>query len=155
MRTGSATEPTDIDLAEVDRGVGARLRHRRVELGLSQFQVAEQAGVSFQQIQKYEKGANRIGASRLFALGEALGVTVDYFFADFYAAPSRDRGGLAAAPERQAAHGGADAFDAAQASSAMPELDIIGDDNVRRAIRELIRATARLREGGPADGGQS
>ena len=64
----------------VDRLVGQRLRRRRLQLGLSQLSVAEAIGVTFQQIQKYEGGTNRIVASRLFDLAQVLDVPVAYFF---------------------------------------------------------------------------
>jgi transcriptional regulator with XRE-family HTH domain len=65
---------------ETDVLVGARARIRRVELGLSQTELANALGVTFQQVQKYEKGTNRIGASRLHAMAGVLGVPVNYFF---------------------------------------------------------------------------
>ncbi|MEL6828802.1 MAG: helix-turn-helix transcriptional regulator [Pseudomonadota bacterium] len=63
-----------------DLHVGKRLRRRRRLLGMTQQDLASQVGVRFQQIQKYECGANRITASRLYALSRALGVSVQYFF---------------------------------------------------------------------------
>lgn len=65
----------------VDQHVGRQLRRRRTYLGLSQSDVAEALGVTFQQVQKYERGATRISASRLHILSEALEVPVSYFFA--------------------------------------------------------------------------
>lgn len=65
---------------EVDQHVGRRLRDRRILLGLTQHELAECLGISFQQTHKYEKGTNRIAAGRLFEIAHALGVTVDYFF---------------------------------------------------------------------------
>ncbi len=64
----------------VDKHVGKRLRIRRSLLGLSQEKLAEQVGVTFQQVQKYERGANRVSSSRLFQFSKILGVPVDYFF---------------------------------------------------------------------------
>ncbi|WP_327216416.1 helix-turn-helix domain-containing protein [Xaviernesmea oryzae] len=64
----------------VDALVGSRVRMRRVILGLSQQTLAEALGVTFQQLQKYEKGANRIGASRLQRLAQVLDVPVGFFF---------------------------------------------------------------------------
>src|SRR3712207_7041858 len=60
----------------VDRLVGARMRLRRQSLGMSQTELGEKIGVTFQQIQKYELGANRVGASRLASVAAALGVPV-------------------------------------------------------------------------------
>lgn len=64
----------------VDAHVGSRLRMRRTLLGLSQQKLGEKLGLTFQQIQKYERGANRIGASRLFELSRILDVKPAFFF---------------------------------------------------------------------------
>jgi transcriptional regulator with XRE-family HTH domain len=64
----------------VDRHVGSRVRMRRVLVGLSQERLGESLGLTFQQVQKYEKGTNRIGASRLQQISRILGVPVEYFF---------------------------------------------------------------------------
>ena len=64
----------------VDTHVGARVRLRRTLLGMSQEKLGSAVGLTFQQIQKYERGANRIGASRLFDMARALDVPVQYFF---------------------------------------------------------------------------
>jgi transcriptional regulator with XRE-family HTH domain len=64
----------------VDQHVGGRLRQRRTLLGLSQEKLGEAVGLTFQQIQKYEKGANRIGASRLYQFSEVLDIDIAYFF---------------------------------------------------------------------------
>ncbi|AJD54436.1 Transcriptional regulator, contains XRE-family HTH domain [Thalassospira xiamenensis M-5 = DSM 17429] len=66
----------------VDIHVGKRLRMRRTLLGLTQNAVAKSVGLTFQQLQKYERGGNRIGASRLYDLAQALDVPVSYFFDD-------------------------------------------------------------------------
>ncbi len=66
----------------IDVHVGARLRQRRTLLGMSQTTLGEGIGLTFQQVQKYEKGTNRISASRLFYLTGVLDVTVEYFFDD-------------------------------------------------------------------------
>ena len=65
---------------DVDRHVGARMRERRIMLGLTQQQMAELIGVTYQQAHKYEKGINRVAAGRLYNIAEALGVEVGYFF---------------------------------------------------------------------------
>lgn len=64
----------------VDVHVGKRIRHRRWLIGMTQQQLAEQVGIKFQQIQKYETGANRVSASRLWDIAEALDVPVSFFF---------------------------------------------------------------------------
>jgi transcriptional regulator with XRE-family HTH domain len=64
----------------VDIYVGSRVRMRRIILGMSQEKLAEALGLSFQQVQKYEKGKNRIGSSRLQSISEILGVPIQFFF---------------------------------------------------------------------------
>jgi len=64
----------------VDVHVGKRVRHRRWLTGMTQQQLAEQVGIKFQQIQKYETGANRVSASRLWDIADALDVPVSFFF---------------------------------------------------------------------------
>ncbi|MEM9581049.1 MAG: helix-turn-helix transcriptional regulator [Pseudomonadota bacterium] len=64
----------------VDAHVGKRIRHRRWLVGETQQQLAEKVGIKFQQIQKYETGANRVSASRLWDIAEALDVEVSFFF---------------------------------------------------------------------------
>lgn len=65
---------------EVDIHVGTRLKQRRVAMGMSQGELAEAVGITFQQVQKYERGANRMSASRLYEFANVLDVTVGYFF---------------------------------------------------------------------------
>ncbi len=66
----------------VDAQVGARIRMRRLELNMTQDKLGAALGVTFQQLQKYEKGTNRVSASRLHQLSEVLQVPVDYFFSE-------------------------------------------------------------------------
>ena len=88
----------------IDVHVGKRLRLRRTLLGMSQERLGELLGLTFQQVQKYERGVNRIGSSRLFELGQILDVPVSFFFDDLPGrhAPvggrSRPRGPARAAP---------------------------------------------------------
>jgi transcriptional regulator with XRE-family HTH domain len=65
---------------DVDAHVGSRLRQRRMLLGISQEQLAEMLGLTFQQVQKYERGTNRVSASRLFQLARALDTPITWFF---------------------------------------------------------------------------
>lgn len=80
----------------VDIHVGGRVRFRRMLLGMSQEKLGERLGLTFQQVQKYEKGINRIGASRLFDLSHVLGVPVQFFYdeapAAYESTPSREVG---------------------------------------------------------------
>jgi transcriptional regulator with XRE-family HTH domain len=88
----------------IDVHVGARIRQRRTLLGMSQEKLGEAIGLTFQQVQKYERGANRVGSSRLFDLARVLDVPVSYFFEDMSAgtaskSPSRLRGLAEPKPE--------------------------------------------------------
>ncbi len=75
MTTISAKRPNSTDVY-----VGGKVRMRRKMLGMSQEKLGEQLGITFQQVQKYEKGANRIGASRLQAISQILEMPISYFF---------------------------------------------------------------------------
>lgn len=68
--------------SSIDAHVGSRVRLRRMLIGMSQEKLGELLGLTFQQVQKYEKGANRIGASRLYDISQILAVPVSYFFDD-------------------------------------------------------------------------
>ncbi len=84
---------------DIDLHLGKRLRRRRRLLGLTQEQVAEGVGIRFQQIQKYECGANRISAARLWQLAQVLDVPVNYFYDGLTETPMRrERDGVPADP---------------------------------------------------------
>lgn len=70
------------DLREIDKQIGSRLRTMRLERGISQHCLGSALGISFQQIQKYERGLNRMGASRIVQLSKFLGVSINDFFQD-------------------------------------------------------------------------
>ena len=72
----------DLDRAPnpIDRHVGLRIRMRRKELGISQERLAESIGLTFQQVQKYERAANRVSASKLWEMARALNTTISYFY---------------------------------------------------------------------------
>src|SRR5438876_11990831 len=72
----------------VDVHVGSRVRLRRTLLGMSQEKLGDAIGLTFQQVQKYERGANRVGSSRLFDLARVLDVPVSYFFDEMSASTS-------------------------------------------------------------------
>lgn len=76
----------------VDVHVGKRIRHRRWMSGTTQQQLAEQVGIKFQQIQKYETGMNRVSASRLWDIANVLSVPVSFFFEGLDAQPAADQG---------------------------------------------------------------
>src|SRR5512144_1355925 len=86
----------------VDIHVGSRVRLRRTLLGLSQEKLGEAVGLTFQQIQKYERGANRIGASRLFEFSRILDVPVSFFFEDMAERLQEGEGTFALADQPQA-----------------------------------------------------
>ena len=87
---GNTAEPGETPVAaarrstsrtqDVDRHVGARVRERRIMLGLTQQQLADLIGVTYQQAHKYERGINRVSAGRLFEIAQVLSVPVSYFF---------------------------------------------------------------------------
>jgi transcriptional regulator with XRE-family HTH domain len=120
-----------------DKHVGSRLRMRRLMLGMSQTVIADALGLTFQQVQKYEKGANRISASRLQQLSQILQVPVPFFF----------EGAPAASGIPQAAKGTADAPSPAYLTDFLATSDgldlvkafmCIEDAKLRRAIVRLV-----------------
>jgi transcriptional regulator with XRE-family HTH domain len=124
----------------IDVHVGSRVRLRRTLLGMSQEHLAEALGLTFQQVQKYERGANRVGASRLFDLSRVLDVPVDYFFEDM-----GDE--VMAASPRHMVHATVDPPDIAEVLMAQREtLELvrayyrIADPEVRKQVHELARA---------------
>jgi transcriptional regulator with XRE-family HTH domain len=127
----------------IDAHVGSRVRLRRMLLGMSQEKLAEKLGLTFQQVQKYEKGINRIGASRLFELAQLLGVGVDYFYED---APSMERvGAVVPAPgfaERSGESYIVDFLNSREGLELNRAFTRITDPRVRRSIIELVRALA-------------
>jgi len=80
MGTVGDSGPRRSRAQDIDRHVGARMRERRIMLGLTQQQMAELIGVTYQQAHKYEKGINRVAAGRLYNIAQALGVDIGYFF---------------------------------------------------------------------------
>ena len=116
----------------VDVHVGKRIRHRRWLVGMTQQQLAEKVGIKFQQIQKYETGANRVSASRLWDIADALEVPVSFFF-DAYEAEGE---GEDAAAKIEGVPtdllGDKEALDLVRSYYAIPE-------NQRRRLFELAR----------------
>ncbi len=82
----------------VDVHVGKRVRHRRWMVGMTQQQLGDIVGIKFQQIQKYETGMNRISASRLWDIAQALGVSISFFFEGFDEQPDAIAEGSAPVP---------------------------------------------------------
>jgi transcriptional regulator with XRE-family HTH domain len=116
--------------------VGLRIRMRRKELGISQERLAEALGLTFQQVQKYERAANRVSASKLFEIARALSTSVSYFYEGLHAADELSAAG--AAPNLDA-----QAFlmtpEGAELAAMFPKL---GRARVRRKVVELVRALA-------------
>lgn len=126
----------------IDAHVGSRVRLRRMLLGMSQERLGEQLGLTFQQVQKYEKGVNRIGASRLFELAQILGVPVQFFYEE---APTATSGRAAAAPgfaERPTESFVIDFLGSREGLELNKAFMRISDARTRRAIVELVRALA-------------
>jgi transcriptional regulator with XRE-family HTH domain len=126
----------------IDLHVAARLRMRRMMRGVSQEALAARIGVTFQQIQKYEKGHNRIGASRLFQLASALEAPMDYFFE-----------GLPESGVRQQAHEDADVAATAMLSTAEGVQMHLAFSRIRSAAtrRRVIDLLATIVEGEAAE----
>jgi len=125
----------------IDVHVGGRVRFRRMLLGMSQEKLGEKLGLTFQQVQKYEKGINRIGASRLFDLAQVLGVSVQFFYEE---APSADAPQLLQAGfGEKPAEGSIVEFlrsrDGLELNKAFVR---ISDVKARRAIVDLVRSLA-------------
>lgn len=117
----------------VDVHVGKRIRHRRWLVGMTQQQLAEQVGIKFQQIQKYETGANRVSASRLWDIADALDVPVSFFFEGIDAEQEAAEEPAAAAAAMPAdILGDKEALDLVRSYYAIPE-------NQRRRLFELAR----------------
>lgn len=131
----------------VDTHVGGRVRLRRMLLGLSQEKLAEQLGLTFQQVQKYEKGINRIGASRLFELAHVLGVPVSFFYEDLAVlkGKAQDLRGLAESPAESYILDFLNSREGLELNRAFLR---VADPKVRRSIVDLVRALASEHEDG-------
>ena len=123
----------------VDVHVGSRVRYRRMIIGMSQEKLGERMNLTFQQIQKYEKGTNRIGASRLFQLSKILEVPVGYFFEDAFAnsVPSSPLQGMRE-PEQEAVL--LDFLNSREGLDLNRAFAKIHDPKVRRRVIDLVRA---------------
>jgi transcriptional regulator with XRE-family HTH domain len=132
----------------IDVHVGSRIRLRRNMLGISQEKLGESLGLTFQQIQKYERGANRVGASRLWQLSRFLDVPVEFFFdtIDPVRAPAIP-GGFAEPP--------AEAFEA-DPMRQQETIDLVEayyqvqDSTIRRKLLDLLKALAAAEQPQPA-----
>ncbi|MEA4837709.1 MAG: helix-turn-helix domain-containing protein [Rhodospirillaceae bacterium] len=134
----------------IDVHVGSRVRLRRTLLGMSQEKLGEAIGLTFQQVQKYERGANRIGASRLFDLSRVLDVPVSFFFdvmSDDVSeqAPSQMNAGLA---EPASPSFDADPMTKRETLELVRAYYRIPDPQVRKRVFELTKALANASDGG-------
>ncbi|MBX9463614.1 MAG: helix-turn-helix domain-containing protein [Aquamicrobium sp.] len=121
----------------IDIHVGGRIRLRRNMLGLSQEKLGESLGITFQQIQKYEKGTNRVGASRLQAIASILEVPVAFFFEDAPGGPAAE--GLS--EESQTTYV-VDFLSSTEGLRLNRAFVRISDPKVRAKIIDLVRALA-------------
>lgn len=130
--TGRKPNPVDVH-------VGTRVRYRRMIVGMSQEKLGEKMNLTFQQIQKYEKGTNRIGASRLFQLSKILDVPVGYFFEDAFAnaSPTHAMQGLHE-PEQEGYL--LDFLNSREGLDLNKAFAKIQDPKVRRRVIDLVRA---------------
>jgi transcriptional regulator with XRE-family HTH domain len=130
--------------AEVDMHVGARVRMRRRFLGLTQQALAESLGLTFQQVQKYERGANRVSASKLYEIARALHVPVPYFFEGL-----ADTGSGADDSARDTELSIREFLMTPEGQELAQLYPRIGPSRLRRQVLELVRAIA----GDERDGG--
>ena len=110
----------------IDRYVGSRLRVRRLGLGMSQSKLGQAIGVTFQQVQKYENGANRVGASNLYKMAKALGVDVGFFYDGMPQGAAKGKG------------------KGTRGRRAQPSVEIAGDPTRSREIIALMHNYARI-----------
>lgn len=120
-----------------DTHVGGRIRLRRNMLGMSQEKLGENLGITFQQIQKYEKGTNRVGASRLQAIASILGVPVAFFFEDLPGQDAASGSGFAEDSTTGLAMEFCTSAEGLQLNRAFVK---ISDPKVRRRIIDLIKS---------------
>ena len=125
----------------IDRHVGSRVRLRRMLVGMSQEKLGDALDLTFQQVQKYEKGANRIGASRLQQIAKVLGVPVEFFFegAPTPSEPPSATPGFAEAPNTGYVIDFLASSEGVQLNRAFVR---IRDGKVRRRIIDLVEAIA-------------
>jgi transcriptional regulator with XRE-family HTH domain len=127
----------------VDIHVGGRVRFRRMLLGMSQEKLGERLGLTFQQVQKYEKGINRIGASRLYDLSKVLSVPVQFFYDEAPGTYERGDGAQAAGfGERQTESYITEFLNTRDGLELNKAFVRLSDIRVRRAIVDLVRSLA-------------
>lgn len=132
----------------IDAHVGSRVRLRRMLLGMSQDKLGELLGLTFQQIQKYEKGVNRIGASRIFELSRILEVPIQYFFDDIYGVKSEPAYGFAESASREESV--MQLLHTSEGVELCRRFSEIRDPNVRKRVLDLVKALAEGEVAGAA-----
>jgi len=125
----------------IDAHVGSRVRLRRLLLGMSQEKLGESLGLTFQQVQKYEKGVNRVGASRLFDLSQVLNVPVQFFYDELSSRLARveTAPGFEEQPEENYVLEFLSSREGIELNKAFSR---ITDTRIRRAIIDLVRSLA-------------
>jgi transcriptional regulator with XRE-family HTH domain len=124
----------------VDAHVGVRMRVRRQIIGMSQERLGELLGITFQQVQKYEKGSNRVSASRLYLMAKVLGVPVQYFFDGL---PDSDKEGFAEESRSSAVIDACASPEGIQLNRIFSE---IADPNRRKLVVSLVKAVAEQKD---------
>jgi len=122
----------------IDTHVGGRVRLRRTMLGMSQDKLADSLGLTFQQIQKYEKGVNRIGASRVFEISRVLGVPIQFFYDDYDADTGRSYGFAEAGPDDGAAM--MELLSTPEGVQLCKHFASIRDPKIRKRVLELVKS---------------
>jgi transcriptional regulator with XRE-family HTH domain len=130
---------------QIDAHVGSRVRLRRQLLKMSQEKLGDELGVTFQQVQKYERGANRIGASRLYSLANVLDVPVNFFFDGLTGVAA---GGVAESDQSPIVYDFIQSSDGVALAEAFSR---IKTPKVRRRVLELVRSLADEDEAGSGD----
>ena len=126
MRTMKKKRASKGTADPIDRYVGSRLRVRRLGLGMSQTKLGQAIGVTFQQVQKYENGANRVGASNLYKMARALGIDVGFFYDGMPQGAAKGKG------------------KGTRGRRAQPSVEIAGDPTRSREIIALMHNYARI-----------
>jgi transcriptional regulator with XRE-family HTH domain len=121
----------------VDIHVGARVRLRRIELGMSQERLAAELGLTFQQVQKYERAANRISASRLYHIGKVLDVKVPFFYEGY-----NDAGSLSGFAEPPAEAFQSDLLQRRDTIELVNAFYAIDNPTLRRQLLDLAKGLA-------------
>ena len=133
-RRGGGSHPIDVH-------VGSRIRLRRTLLGLSQEKLGEMIGLTFQQVQKYERGSNRVGASRLFDLSRVLDVPMAFFFEEMDdSKPSRPGRRRGAGEERSGYTASGTPITKRETLELVRAYYHIDDGDVRKRVFDLVKA---------------